>query len=306
MIHKVKFYKLLNLVFFKKQILRSKELEYIDVPVLDKKQPGKYRLTKQPTLFPHRIMSYVFDEVGLDITDEQINLYWDRAIAAGEGWASAESRHRVPIGLYGDAAVLYTQVRREKLLCLWLNIPIWRPTSVRYSRFLLWSMEFKDLLPRKTINTVLRWIVWSLNAMWTGKHPMTRMGGRRLKQAEQGRAGSFLTRRQLEFQLTELRGDWEFHKLVWQLPACGWTSLHVCFKCTACSKSRDPNLLYWNFDDNNSRWHREEFSTAEFIAYRLPEEHVCNFAALGTLTFNLNLGNLSTFIFKFLLKENVS
>ena len=259
--------------------MSTKEIEYVDVPVLDRKQPGNFRVTKQPMLFPHRIMSFLFDEVGLDIQKEQINNFWDKAIAAGENWASADSRDRVPLGFYGDAAVLYTQVRREKLLCFFLNIPIWRPKSVRYSRFLLWSMEFKDLLPRRTVNTVLRWIVWSLNALWTGKNPTERMGGRPLTPAEQRRAGTFLTRRHLEFQLVEIRGDWEFHKLIWQLPNCGWKALNVCFKCTA--SSSDPRLLYWNHDGDNCRWIREEFSTGEFIANRLPEEHACNFTALA-------------------------
>ena len=232
------------------------------------------------------------DEVGLQIAEDEIHAFWDRAIAAGEGWASADSRHRVPIGLYGDAAVLYTQVRREKLLCFWLNVPIWRPKSVRYSRFLL-SMEFKDLLPHKTINTVLRWITWSITALWTGKHPVARMGGRDLTEAEQGRAGTSLTRRQLEFQLVEVRGDWEFHKLVWQLPQCGWTSKDVCFKCTACSKATDPSLLYWNFEEGNSRWLKEEFTTAGFIANRLPAKDVCNFTALAIFTIISGVSSLT-------------
>lgn len=93
------------------------EMEHIWVPVLDEKCPNGYRLQQQQMLFPHRIMSYLFNECHLEIPEADIHQYWDNAIAGGETYASVESRHRVPLGIYGDSAQLITKVQFEKILC---------------------------------------------------------------------------------------------------------------------------------------------------------------------------------------------
>lgn len=216
-------------------------------------------------MFPHRIMGYVFNEVGLDFTQKQLHAYWDSAIEAGEGWASEDVQSFVPLGLYGDAAQLAVKIRKEKLLCLWLNVPCFRPRSIRYSRFLLWSIDTRRILPQHTLNSVWRWIVWSCNALYTGRHPTVGPTGQPLKVAAQQRAGTLITHQGHRFQCTELRGDWEFHKLVWELPKCSWVSTCVCFKCPARAKSDDAGLLYWNADPS-SKWSLEEFTTAQFIS----------------------------------------
>lgn len=254
----------------------SQEIEYIWVPVSDEKVPHGYKIQKQPILMPHQIMAFVFNHCQLDIPADAIHNFWDRAIASGEPYATEDSRHRVPLGLYGDAAQLITKVRVEKLLCVWMNIVIFRPKSIRYSRFLIWSCDVSLLYKNRTLNSVLRWVVWSCNCLHSGVHPHVRPGNRPLLPHEQPRAGTWITNKRHQFQVVELRGDWEFHKLVWQFH-CSWkggVNVGICFRCPAMARSQDSGLLYWNMDDENSTWSQKEFDTIDYICQRLPSNNV--------------------------------
>lgn len=232
----------------------------------DEKNPNGYCLQEQPILFPHRIIWYLIDHVGLRFEPDILEAYW------GPG---SPARQKVPLGLYGDGAQLITKIKKEKVFCLWLNIPVFRPKSVRYSRFLIWSCDGMVLLENKTVNQVLRWVVWSLNCLHTGINPDRRPGGRELSQAEKRRAGTPITTMQYTFQVGEIRGDWEFHKLLWKFK-CSWNSTQICFLCDAVSKDLgDPGMLYWNLDEDNS-WKQTHFTTADFINKRLPSTNVCN------------------------------
>ena len=227
-------------------------------------------------LFPHQIMAYVFKETGLEIPSDAIRGFWRNAISGGERYASAESEHRIPLGLYGDAAQLITKVRFEKLLCLFINIVIWRPPSIRYSRFLIWSCDTSLLYKNRTINAALRWVVWSLNSLYHGTYPRCRPGNRPLEPHEIDRAGEWITPQKHQFQLVEIRGDWEWHKMVWQFKASwkGGVRVGICFKCPSMARCEDSSLLYWEMDDEHSAWATKEFTTAEFVSQRLPLNNI--------------------------------
>lgn len=258
-------------------ISQNKEVEHVSVPVLDDKVPSGYRIDKQPVLLPHRIMAYIFNHCQLDIPEAAIHDYWDGAISNGEPYASLESRDRVPLGLYGDAAQLVTRYRVEKMLCFFMNIVIFRPKSIRYSRFLLWSCDTALLYKNMTVNSILRWLVWSLNALYEGVHPSSRPGGQPLaSQAERDCAGTWITEERLRFQVVELRGDWEFHKSVWRFYSSwkGGVNNPICFRCPAMSRSHDAGLQYWCMDDSDSTWAREEFNTTEFLSRMIPPVNV--------------------------------
>ena len=274
----------------------NKEMEHIWIPSLDEKCPNGYRLQQQQMLFPHRIMSYLFNECNLQIPEADIHQYWDNAIADGETYASVESRHRIPLGIYGDSAQLITKVQFEKILCFFLNIPIFRPRSVRYSRFLLWSCDSSLLFKNRTVNAVLRWVVWSLNCLYYGTNPTTRPGNRPLSKAEEDRAGTWITNRKHQFQVVECRGDWEFHKMIWQFKASwkGGVNVGICFRCPAMLKSDNPGLLYWNMEEG-SAWCQEEFSTVEFISKMLPSRNICHCIIIKSV-FVLEAGYLTSLI----------
>lgn len=171
------------------------------------------------------------------------------------------------------------------MVCIFANIVIFRPKSIRYSRFLLWSCDAALLYKNRTCNTILRWLTWSFNCLYHGRHPTARPGNRPLTQAEQALAGTWLTRQKYQFQVCELRGDWEWHKTIWQFK-CSWKGgvrVGICYRCPAMVKSNDPGLLYWNMDDEDSTWARGEFGTAEYISQRVPPVNVwisCHYSAI--------------------------
>ena len=92
-------------------------------------------------MFPHRIIRFLFDVCGLEFAPSDLPKFWYTAIANGVPGADATSRNRVPLGFYGDSAQLLTRVRKEKLTCFFLNLPLFRPRSIRCSRFLLWACD---------------------------------------------------------------------------------------------------------------------------------------------------------------------
>ena len=256
--------------------LPCQELERVWVPVACEKCPAGYRMEQQLMLFPHRIMTYLFNECKVEIPAAEVDRFWSNAMAGGETYATEESRGRIPLGFYGDSAQLITKYRYEKMMCFFINIPIFRPKAVRYSRFLIWSCDNSLLYKNRTTNAVLRWVVWSLNFLYDGINPTCRPGNRPLSAGECQRAGQPVTNAHHKFQVVELRGDWEFHKFIWNY-RCSWkggVNMGICFRCPAMAKSPDDGLLYWNYHDN-STWSQRDFDTVDFITQRLPRSHIC-------------------------------
>ena len=232
-------------------------------------------------LFPHRLVTYLFNDCGLKIPTADLHKYWDDALEVGEPFATPESRDRIPIGIYGDSAQLATVYQVEKITCIFMNLVIFRPNAVRYSRFLVWCCDTSLLFRNRTTNTIYRWLVWSLNCMYDGLNPTNRPGGRPMTSAEIGRAGKPLTHAHHRFQLVECRGDWEWQKAVWEFK-CSWkggVNVGLCYRCPCMAKCQDPGLLYFN-DEENSLWAQNEFDTNDFITQRLPHRHICVLARL--------------------------
>ncbi|CAK8999463.1 Uncharacterized protein SCF082_LOCUS6057 [Durusdinium trenchii] len=221
------------------------EIEYIRVPVYDKKTARKSKVEVYPIIYPHRILAYLFDHVQVELSTHDITEYWDHSRQTGEAWAckSSASRTHIPLGLHGDGARLWTQYKVEKIVAIFLNMPLFRPKSARHSRFLLFTIGRHKLIKNRTINVVWRRLVWSLNACFTGL-----------------------------FALTELRGDWEWHRDTWRFTA-SWQSHEVCFRCPAVTRG-DESLVYYN-NGPTSGWVNRDFTLDQFIARRLKENQLC-------------------------------
>ena len=239
------------------------------------KAPHAISMASYPIIHPHRILSYLFGEVGLHISMSEVQQFWDHSRAVGERWAveSPASSMHIPLGMHGDAARLWTQYRVEKYVAIWLNLPLFRPMSSRHSRFLLFSVPSSVMVKNRTLNRVWRRLVWSFESAYLGMNPVTGEGGRALTGSDVERAGKPLTPRNERFALCELRGDWEWFCLVWRFHA-SWQALNTCFLCPARSKG-DSSLLYHYVEDDSSCIHRE-FTFHEFVSQRLKDRHLCN------------------------------
>ena len=110
------------------------EIEYIRLPVVDEKADRKISIEKFPIVHPHRILSYLFDVVGIQLDDADIEHFWNHSRAMKEPWAidHPASPQHVPLGLHGDGARLWTVYRVEKMVGVYMNIIHFRPLSVRH------------------------------------------------------------------------------------------------------------------------------------------------------------------------------
>lgn len=241
------------------------------IAVADPKADKGYRIQKTPLLLPHRVIGYLFNHAGLEIDPNVLDQYWERSLAAKEPHASEESRGRIPLGFYGDAAQLFTKYKKENITCFFINIPIFRPRSVRFGRYLIWCQDSKLLYKNRSMNTILRWVVWSFNCLYTGLHPAVGPGGQPLTDVTP------ITRQRYRFQVVECRGDWEWHKKVFRTKAA-WQGHEVCYRCPAMAIG-DPAGLYFNFTLNSS-WYHSDFDTDTFITKMLPDRNLCHLAEL--------------------------
>ena len=151
------------------------------------------------------------------------------------------------------------------LVGIFCNLVLWKPQSVRYSRFLVFAMPEQELWGHYTLNVVYRRITWSLNSLYDGHHPSKGPYDENLSSRLAALAG-------VEFQhryvVTEIRGDWSWHKKVWRFHRCSWVAVSMCHRCPAKSQSTNRADLYWMFDNNS--WDQNHFTLNQFMAERIP------------------------------------
>ena len=243
------------------------------------KMEGVFAIEEFPILHPHRILTFLFDQVGLEIPIEQVQEYWRDAQACGRPWAEGETSCRIPVALYGDSAKTWVQYKFEKITGIFMSLPLWRPRSVRCSKFLLFSCPTEKLVSNRTYNTVFRRIVWSLNYAFDGINPTAAPRGKTLTPEEVQRAGTPVTRQGHKFVVTEVKGDWEYIRDTFRVSA-SWNGNTICYKCPAMAKG-PPGLVYFNFGSSPSSgcmWLKEEFSLQGFISLRLKSKNLCALA----------------------------
>lgn len=151
----------------------AKELETIRLPVVNKKSPRGISVESFPIIHPHRILAYLFDEVGLEVDIARVREFWTHSREFQEPWAvlSPASDDHIPIGLWGDSARLWTVYRIEKQMSITINLPLFRPRSTRHSRFVVFTIPAEKLFKNRTLNGVWRRLTWSINSCFTGLNP---------------------------------------------------------------------------------------------------------------------------------------
>ena len=159
------------------------------------------------------------------------------------------------------------------MLGIFLNVVLFRPASVRASRFLLFSIGEHELWHYHTLSVVLRTLTWSLNALFDGIHPTFDVHGKNLSPHLQKVAGTPITSAGLCFCVTEVRGDWSWHKKLWRFWKTSWVGKKMCHWCRAESTGSWEGL-YWNLTEGSS-WYDKEFTLEEFMEERLPPYGIC-------------------------------
>ena len=251
-------------------------MEHIDLPV---KKTGKldvegFEMVKWPFFDPHRIIGFLYNKCGLEIPQAAVVEYWTKSRSNREPWALAAKAPptHVPMGVYGDSATIVMKYGfKESVAAIFVNLCLWRPQSVRMSRFLVCTIPEARLHLHHTMNEILRRVVWSCNALYDNTHPLVGVGGAALAPHLELLAGGGITRAGACFVVTEVRGDWAWLRKLFRFP--GWNAHETCFHCAARSVG-DHGLRYYNFDD--AEWIDNTFTTAQFLSKALPETGICS------------------------------
>ena len=250
-----------------------KDSTFVRAPVKDDSKECGWSYKDLEVVPVHQIMAYLFDTVGLKIDMEDVREFWRFSREeVCEPWAlySPATERHIPLGLYGDSAKVETEFGSYKVLGVFANLPLFRPSRTRYSRWLLFSIREEEVLAPWTMNEIYRHIVWSCNILFHGLHPSRGIDGQALSGKHVGKpicSGGQV------FTVTELRGDWAYHKQTFRFKA-SWTGHDICFKCPARRAKALPEDLYQNVQAD-AKWLQEEFDTAGFLRERLPGDDPC-------------------------------
>ena len=267
----------------------AKAVQSIQVPIkyLDlQDNVEKFRIESRPILDPHSIISFLFNQGKMHIPRHHVEKYWRHHAEHGEQWAQTVDNHQmIPVGIFGDAAWLRTEFGATNYAGIFFNIVLFKPKSVRSSRFLLFCIAEDELWSHFTIDTVLRRITWSLNSLYDGVHPSLDPWGKELPERLKDLAGQSITDSGLRFCTTEVRGDWSWHKKIWRFERTSWNAIRVCHWCRALSDG-NWNDVYWNLSDT-SNWHNKLFTLDEFMEERMLRSGICNTAEIQSSFFQV-------------------
>ena len=212
-------------------------------------------MVAHPVLLPEKIVAYLMKS-GLSIPEEHVRRYWAHHRSVGVPWATCHESagDHIPIGLYGDGAK-YGESNEKKVWGIWMNLVLFRPASVRMSRFLLVAIDHELMLGMRTLYPLLDAIVQSLNRMFDNFH------GRR-------------------FAVSEIRGDWEFHYLVFRMTKY-WNSSLICWRCQSSKGLHDaPETCYMDFRDDPSWAQTEHNLHNQFLADAIRAGQRCSWSTI--------------------------
>lgn len=227
----------------------SKEPTLITVPT--KNATGVAEESDLPVILPHDLLTYLMKDCGLYLEDEQVLAYWRHMEEVQDSWALSTQEFRAAcrdpvwtLGLYGDEACMQiNNAPFDKIVGIYLNVPLSRPKSSRLSRFLLCAVEnSKTISAEATFFPILRALVDSCN-----------------QAAEEGVLGR-------RFLVSEIRGDQLWNRFLFQHKSW-WKAANVCFRCSACMH---PSPHSYMTNGSQGGWETTLRSTNEFVVEELP------------------------------------
>ena len=245
-------------------------------PIVNKKLPQGYENVTLQMVDICSVMTFLFDTVGVDIPIEKVRAFWRHHRAVQSPWVSAcghIDEETIPIGIFGDGARARQQAFKlpEKVVGIFLSLPLWRPKSSRQTRFLVFAIDEYELYGRKTLNQVYARLVWALESMLHGRYPTHDLNGTPLTSV---RAGQPITRQGHRFALVEHRGDWSYFRQIlgFQGSWVGGVNVPVCFQCSAW-KSGPVQDHYYHIHEDAQCW-ATEYGTVEFLANQMPSSQI--------------------------------
>lgn len=201
-------------------------------------------------------MDYLIGSCLLPIDDVLLDQYWNHLDSVHDPWAvstkdfrRACSKNVVPLGFYGDEACMgLVTDPYNQIYGLFMSVILYRPTSTRMSRYLLFSVDTHRVKSvEETFYPVLKMITESFNRL-----------------SEEGVQGR-------NFLVAEIRGDQAFFKYIFKHESW-WKSNNVCFRCSATAKPTNLNYCIYESPDG---WNTTCRSTQSFLGEELPLDDPC-------------------------------
>ena len=264
---------------------KPEAMHNVSVPMTDdpgRDPPEKWYSADVPIFWPHEVLSYLFDDVGIQVPDIEIKKYWREAREAGIPWAleSDGEENKLPVKIFGDDCQINDS--GDKVFAFVISCPLWRPNNARNSRWPVAILSLRHCIGWATIRPLLAELVSSLNKAFDNPT----CGG-------------------LTFQVTEIGMDWKAFRELLQLKS-HWNASFMCHMC------RINNSQYADLpEDLNWR------NTAEFIAEVLRPNELTPIILLRRFSVsclawcslhNVNLGLLWTInggCLQYLLENNI-
>lgn len=201
-----------------------------------------------PVFMPKDILTYLFQNLAMDIPTAAIKKFWDHAWEFDCPYKHLSvDRTHVPIALYGDSARYSPDGR--KMIAVFMSVVLWVPRVSRMSRWLLFTVENDLCLGPQTLNPLFRVIVENLISCYQD--------------------GITVGDTRLHFATTELRGDWEWHAYTFSMMR-NWKHHKFCWRCEA-TKFDHPNFL--DLDDEPG-WAATQLSPLQFLVRIIPSSNV--------------------------------
>lgn len=194
-----------------------------------------------PVILPDKLLTYLFNDLGLEIPQDAVEQYWKHAKDVNYPWSNASDGSHIPCAIYGDSAKF--SLPGEKITCVFFSLPLWNPRSARLRIWLLFALETYRIQGGLTMNPLYRVIVESMTKLY---HDGIQVGEKILR-----------------FVITELKGDWEWHEFSLGLTR-SWRSHKFCWRCEA-SKNIEHGTSYLDFNDHPC-WEFTELSQVQFLA----------------------------------------
>ena len=143
----------------------------------------------------------------------------------------------------------------KKILGVYLSCPFWRPKSIRCSKWLLFAIledQFLSWKTWKTLHAIYRRLAWALNILFVGLMPAKDCDGNSMS-LPKCEPGQYLVNKKIKFALTEIKGDWVFHKQLFRFKSSwkGGSTVPVCFLCRAMA---NQSPFYFDIGPNAPCW----------------------------------------------------
>lgn len=244
----------------------------VSAPIVNSKLPSGHEWTQLEVLDPVSVVRYMVDS-GLKIDMKAVRKFWDHHRSVNSPWIvqTQATRDHVPLGLFGDAVKFRQKSygKPEKMLAVFLNAPLWRPKLARASRWLLFAIRENDLYEHKTLDCIFHYLVWRLNVLHDGTFPITGRSGEPLTGRDRERAGQAVCNG-LRFAITELRGDWLYHRQVFRMRST-WLSGKKAPVCYLCPAYNTGPCSWLQLEDSSPLWDKQ-YTLAEWLVDQCPPD----------------------------------